>query len=239
MITVHIVPILNDNYCYILEADNGDVAVIDPGESEQVLNFLFSRNLTPTHILLTHHHGDHIGGKDEIQKKYHCDIYAPAAEAQKIGSIDVKLDETSNLKFGKEQVNIIETPGHTLGQINFHFPESKLLFSGDTLFVMGCGRVFEGTMEQMHTSLQKLAILPDETKVYCGHEYTLANAEFLMHVAPDNDAVSERYAHIKDTRSHNMPSVPSTIAEEKQTNLFLNAKTAEEFSDLRRKKDSF
>lgn len=239
MINVHIVKILSDNYCYILEAENGEIAVIDPGEAEQVLRFLESRNFKPSHIFLTHHHGDHVAGKNDIQQKYHCDVYGPAAEAGKIGGIDCTLNENSDLTFGGETVKIIETPGHTLGQINFYFPESQLLFSGDTLFVMGCGRVFEGTMEQMHASLQKLSALPDQTKIYCGHEYTLANAEFLKHAAPENEHITNRYEDVKNMRNQNMPTVPSTIAQEKQTNLFLTAKTAEDFSELRKQKDRF
>ncbi len=239
MINIHIIPVLNDNYCYVLEADNGDTAIIDPGEAAPVLEFFYDTSLTPTHIFLTHHHSDHIDGVEAIRRKYPCDVYAPAAEKDKIGNIDYALDENSPPSFGNETIRVIETPGHTLGQINFYFPESALLFSGDTLFVMGCGRVFEGTMEQMYNSLQKLAQLPDETSIYCGHEYTLANAEFLKHAAPHNEAILNRYNDIKDIRSQNRPTVPSTIGQEKATNLFLSAKNSEEFAALRRQKDNF
>ena len=238
MINVHILPILNDNYCYILEADNGDIGIVDPGESKPVLDYLNTHNLVPSHIFLTHHHADHIAGTTDIKQEYNCPIFGPEKEANKIGLLDEVLNEASELFFGNEAIEIIETPGHTLGQINFFFKESELLFSGDTLFVMGCGRVFEGTMEQMHTSLQALAILPENTKVYCGHEYTLSNAEFLASVAPENQKISQRLNEIREKRQANLATVPSTIREEKETNLFLQAKTENEFTALRRQKDA-
>lgn len=239
MITVHTVPILNDNYAYVLEADNGDIAVIDPGEARPVTAFLEKKGFTPNVIFLTHHHSDHIAGAEAIQQYFRCEVVGPSAETDKIPFMDKLLDENSTAWFGDEKIQIIETPGHTLGQINYFFPENKLLFSGDTLFVMGCGRVFEGTMAQMYSSLQKLAELPNETKIYCGHEYTLPNTEFLLSVAPDNQEIKARYKTFLAMRQENEPTIPSTIGEEKRANLFLMARSAEEFSDLRKQKDRF
>lgn len=239
MITVHIIPVLNDNYAYVLEAENGDVGVIDPGEARPVVAFLEKCGLTPDIIFLTHHHHDHIGGAEEIQKYFNCHVAGPAAEIERIPFLDKPLDETTQTHFGGEDVRIIETPGHTNGQINYFFPESKLLFSGDTLFIMGCGRVFEGTMAQMHASLQKLTSLPDDTKIYCGHEYALPNTEFLLSIAPENEGIKERYKEFLALRQENLPTIPITIGEEKQTNLFLQAKTAEDFASLRKQRDRY
>ncbi len=239
MITVHTLPILDDNYTFILEAQNGDVALVDPGDADAILDYLYERNLTPDAILITHHHHDHIGGLTKLKNRFDCMTFGPAAEAEKIGDLTITLTENSTLSFGGEKVDIIETPGHTLGHIAFHFSESGLLFCGDTLFIMGCGRVFEGTMTQMYQSLQKLAVLPDDTKVYCGHEYSLANAEFLKSTYPDDTSIQARFKQIKSAREENIPTVPGLLSVEKTTNSFLNAKNAQEFETLRRLKDNF
>jgi hydroxyacylglutathione hydrolase len=239
MINVHIVPVLSDNYAYVITNEAGDVGVIDPGEARPVKRFCDERGLTPNYIFLTHHHGDHTAGVTDLKETYGCQVIGPAAEAMQIPDMDIGVHEGHPLQFGEVEIDFIETPGHTAGQINFFFPRSKTLFSGDTLFVMGCGRVFEGTMEEMFHSLQKLKNLPDETKIYCGHEYTLANAAFARHADPDNTSLKDREKQIKDLRNKGLPTVPSTISQEKDTNPFLRAKNAEAFAKLRKEKDQF
>ena len=239
MITVHLIPIIphNDNYAYILAADNGEVAVVDPGEAQPFIDFLENKSLKPNIILITHHHWDHIDGLGDMLDWHLCPVVGPASETARIKPIDILLDESSAFSFGGEKVQILETPGHTRGHICFYFPKSGFLLAADTLFSMGCGRLFEGTPEQMHTSLQKIAALPDETLVYCGHEYTLGNAEFCLKHAPDNDALKARYEEVKTLRDADKPTIPVTLETEKQTNLFLMAETAEDFARLRALKD--
>lgn len=239
MISVTLVPVLNDNYSYILTADNGDCAVVDPGDAKPVLRELERQQLLPTIIYNTHHHGDHVAGNRAIKDTYQCKVIGPASELERIQEIDVPVQESTQISFGGEDVTILETPGHTAGHICFYFEKSGLLFSGDTLFVMGCGRLFEGSAEDMHISLTKLKALPPETKIYCGHEYTLANAAFCHHAAPDNEAIAARLKEVKKYRDNGLPTIPSTLQEECETNLFLMAGSTQEFAELRTQKDNF
>lgn len=193
MIHVDIVPILNDNYCYILSCGE-DVAVVDPGDGAAVLRALEERGVAPSKILITHHHGDHIAGIDAIKNAYGCTVYGPAREAQKIPQLDVRLDDGATLTLGNEDVLVLLTPGHTAGHIVYWFEQSSLLFSGDTLFSLGCGRLLAGTAEEMFASLQKIKNLPDGTQIFCGHEYTLANAEFCRSIKPDDSALTDKIA---------------------------------------------
>ncbi|MBU0859895.1 MAG: hydroxyacylglutathione hydrolase, partial [Alphaproteobacteria bacterium] len=190
---VQIVPVLQDNYAYIIESD-GVYAVVDPGEAGPVIEALQKNKLSA--ILLTHHHGDHIGGAAELKKRYSAAIIAPAAEEHRIQDIDVMVREGDIYTVGQTEFHVIETPGHTAGHVCFYAPAEKFLFSADTLFSLGCGRLFEGTAEQMWESLQKLAALPDDTLVYCGHEYTAANARFALDVEPDNKDLIYRAAAV-------------------------------------------
>ena len=237
MMNVTLIPILSDNYAYLLEAEDGAVAVLDPGEAGPVIEVLEDKNLKPDMILNTHHHSDHIGGNAEIKNKYGAQIIGPAKDKDRIGP-DQGLREGDDFSFGGEQVQILETPGHTLGGICFYFPESKAVFTGDTLFVMGCGRVFEGTMEQMWDSLSKIMALPDETKIYCGHEYTQANGNFCLTVEPDNTDLQDRMKDIRALRDQGKPTIPSIIALEKKTNSFVRAGSAARFAEIRKEKDA-
>lgn len=234
---IHIIPILNDNYAYLLEADNGEAAVVDPGEAQPVMRALEDRGLTLTYILTTHHHADHTGGNAELKNSYGAKIVGPEAEAARIGALDIPLQDNDRFLFGGEEAHILETPGHTAGPACFYFPDSGAVFTGDTLFAMGCGRLFEGTAEQMWKSLQRLMDLPDETKIYCGHEYTQANGEFCLSVEPDNPDLQARMTEVRKRRKAGQPTMPSTVALEKQTNVFVRAGSAERFAELRTLKD--
>ncbi len=237
MISVTLIPILDDNYAYLLEGENGDVAIVDPGEAAPIIEYLESKNLKPDMIFATHHHGDHIGGIAELQEWHRCKIAGPSREVVRIPNMDIMLDEFSVHHFGGEEITVLETPGHTTGHICLYFPDNKLLFAGDTLFVMGCGRLFEGTAEQMWESFEKIMALPDDTKIYCGHEYTLANAEFGKQVETQNEKLKARYKEMKTLREQGKPTVPTTLAEEKETNVFLRAGNAGKFAELRLFKD--
>ncbi|MFP4313559.1 MAG: hydroxyacylglutathione hydrolase [Alphaproteobacteria bacterium] len=234
---IEIIPTLKDNYTYILHGAE-QTAVIDAGEVQPVIDYLERNNLKLDMIINTHHHGDHVAGNHELREKYSCPVAAPEKEAQKIGGVDILLSENSDFEICGKKAQIIETPGHTLGHICLYFAQSKALFCADTLFSMGCGRVFEGTHEQMWNSLQKLSSLPDDTYIYCGHEYTLANAEFCLQVEPDNIALKQRYEEIKHLRASNKPTIPSTLKQEKETNVFLRAENVERFAEIRTQKDN-
>jgi len=236
-ITVELIPVFKDNYAYLLTAPNGDIGIIDPGEADPVIDVLEAKGLTLTHILNTHHHWDHVSGNDKLKTKYGAKLYAPAKEANQIGGVDIALKEGEPLPFGGENWQVIETPGHTLGHICLYAPESKLLFTGDTVFSMGCGRLFEGTPEQMWNSFTKLMALPDDTALYCGHEYTLANGVFAQKIEPDNEDIQRRREEVKALRRNKQPSLPSSIGLEKKTNIFLRAGSAKRFAEIRTIKD--
>lgn len=235
---VTLIPILKDNYSYLLTS--GSVtAIVDPGEAEPIIAVLKERGLLLDYILNTHHHGDHIAGNGELQKRYNAQLVGPAKEAQKIGNLDITLNEGDVFKLGESEATIIDTPGHTAGGICFYFSESGDLFSGDTLFSLGCGRLFEGTPADMFHSFEKLKALPDETLIYCGHEYTQSNAAFCQYVDPDNPALQARVVEINALRDTNQPTLPVDLGTEKETNVFLRAESVEDFAKLRRLKDNF
>ena len=239
MIKVTLVPILphNENYAYLLEADNGEVAVVDPGEAAPFIEILEHRNLKPDVILITHHHWDHIDGLPDMLRWHKCPVAGPSKEKTRIQPLDILLDETSEFSFGGERVQIIETPGHTHGHICFYFPESGFILAADAMFSMGCGRLFEGTPEEMWGSLQKISTLPDNTQIYCGHEYTLSNAQFCLGIEPENEALQKRLKEVEGMVVENKPTLPVSLAIEKQTNIFLRAETPEKFAELRALKD--
>ena len=236
MLEVTLVPILQDNYAYILQSGN-DVAVLDPGDATPIINKLEELNLTLSTIFITHHHWDHVDGIKDIKEKYNCTVIGPEKEKDRIPCIDKTINEGDDLSFDNETIEIIETIGHTNGHICFHFPESKILFSGDTLFAMGCGRLFEGTAEDMFSALEKLKKLPDNTKVYCGHEYTQSNGEFCLTIEPDNQNLITRIQKVTTLRVQNTPTIPTTIELEKKTNVFMRANDANEFKKFRNLKD--
>lgn len=228
--TIHILPILTDNYAYIIE-ESGKAMVADPGEAAPVIRFLEQNALTLTHILCTHHHGDHVGGVMELKAKTNAAVIGPAKE--RIEGVDILVKHGDHV----EGFEVIETPGHTLGHVCYYAP--GILFSGDTLFSMGCGRLFEGTPTDMWASLQKLSNLPDDTHVYCGHEYTQSNGRFCLSIEPDNSDIVLRMAEVAELRSSGKPTLPVTLGTEKSTNLFLRAGSVERFAELRRMKDLF
>lgn len=244
----------SDNFgALIHDPDSGDTASIDAPEERPIREALERRGWSLTHILTTHRHGDHVEGNAELKRRYGARVIGPEAEASSIPGIDQQVSEGDTFTLGGHRVEVIETPGHTAGHICYHLPEDRLLFAADTLFVLGCGRLFEGTPETMWSSLVKLKKLPDATRVYCGHEYTLANARFAVTVDPTNEALAARLVQIERLRAANEPTAPTTIGEEKATNPFLraddaairrhlgmeDAPAAAVFAEIRRRKDSF
>jgi len=221
-------PCLSDNYGVLLrDADAGVVASIDAPDAAAVEAALKEKGWKLTHILVTHHHWDHTQGNEALKAATGCTIIGPRGEADKVPGIDTKVGEGDTFKFGSFDVEVAETPGHTSGHIIFHIPAAKAAFVGDTLFAMGCGRVIEGRMDQMWSGVEKVAKLPPETALYCGHEYTIANAEFAMSVEPGNEALQKRVEVVKALRAAGKPTLPTTVAEELATNPFIRVKSSE------------
>ena len=234
------VPAFADNYLWLVhDADSGETAVVDPGDPAPVLAEAERRGWRITTILNTHWHPDHTGGNLTIKEKTGARIIGPAGENGRVPGLDVALKEGDRVSLGAHQAEVWEVPGHTLGHIAYIFDGDRVAFVGDTLFAMGCGRLFEGTPEQMHYSLGRLAGLPADTQLYCAHEYTLANARFAAHAFPQNQEIAARLAHVEQERASARPTVPTTVAEERATNPFLLARDTEHFADLRRAKDEF
>lgn len=239
---VHLLDIENQlqNYIWLLEHTiSRDVIVVDPTEAEPVEQYCREHGLNLSQIWLTHWHKDHIGGVPELLQSRNIPVYGPREELSKIPFITHPLQHEAHFKFHDLQVDVLAVHGHTLGHIVYFMDAIDTLFCGDTLFAMGCGRVFEGTFEQMYHSLNRLAALPARTQVYCTHEYTLSNAKFALHVEPDNLALQQRYQQVEDLRLLNQPTLPSTIELELQTNPFLRVDSVEEFQKLREMKDNF
>ena len=221
---IHQIPVLNDNYLYLFkEPDSGLVGIVDPAVSGPVLDKLKELGWKLTHIINTHHHMDHTGANLELKEKTGCIIVGAKKDAERIPGIDIGVEDGDIFEFGSQKAQIFEVPGHTVGHIAYWFKESDALFCGDTLFALGCGRLFEGTPAQMWDSLQKFRKLPDQTKVYCAHEYTEANGRFAVSIDPKNDALKRRFAEIVEMRKKKLPTVPSSLGEEKATNPFMRA----------------
>jgi hydroxyacylglutathione hydrolase len=219
---IHQIPVLSDNYVYLAhEAETGSTAVVDPAVGDPVVEALADKGWTLTHILNTHHHADHTGANLELKERFDLTIVGPRADAARIPGIDVEVGDGDSYALGNATAQVYDVPGHTSGHIAFWFEESDALFCGDTLFALGCGRVFEGTMSQMWNSLGKLRALPPQTRVYCAHEYTQANGRFALTVEPDNQALVDRMREIDRMRDNGIPTVPSTLGEELSTNPFL------------------
>ncbi len=254
MLEVIRVPALTDNYLWLArEPTSGFVAVVDPAEAAPIERALAERNWRLTHILNTHHHGDHVGGNLALKAATGCTIVGPRADRARIPGIDVEVGEGDRYQLGAASAEVFDVPGHTSGHIAYWFADSDALFCGDTLFLMGCGRLFEGTPAQMWTSLGKLKRLPGSARVYCAHEYTQSNARFALTVDGGNPALVARAQAVADARARGEPTVPGTLAEELATNPFLRADRPElaqavglppgdpvaVFAAVRRAKDQF
>jgi hydroxyacylglutathione hydrolase len=220
----HLFPCLQDNYGVLLhDPESGATAAIDAPEAAPVEAALTEMGWRLTDILVTHHHADHTGGIAELKARHRCRVVAPHGEAAKIPDVDETVRENDKVRVGRLEGHVLETPGHTAGHISYVFPTDKLAFVGDTLFSIGCGRVIEGTMEMMWQSLLKLRGLPDDTRVFCGHEYTQANIRFAKTIEPVNPALAAREKKVDMLRAVRQPTIPSTLGEEKAANPFLRA----------------
>jgi len=240
MIEVVRIPARQDNYIWMAHDDlSGETVVIDPADAAPVLAEADKRGWKIDQIWNTHWHGDHIGGNAEIKVATGCTITGPAAEAARIPTLDRLVSEGDRVKIGTIEAEVIEVPAHTAGHIAYYLPQAGIAFVGDTLFAMGCGRLFEGTPAQMFANMARLAALPPETVVYCAHEYTQSNGRYALHAEPDNQAVIERMREVDALRARGEPTVPTTIALERATNPFMRAASVEQLAQRRAEKDSF
>ncbi|MCO6419530.1 hydroxyacylglutathione hydrolase [Siccirubricoccus sp. KC 17139] len=239
-VSVQAIPCLSDNYAWALkDAATGTVAICDPGEAGPIIAALEKMGGRCDLILLTHHHGDHVAGVEEVRARFGARVVGAKADAHRLPKLDVALAPGEKIAVGATEGVVIDTPGHTVGHIAFHFPEGHVLLCGDTLFSLGCGRLLEGDATMMFRSLAALAALPDATLVCCGHEYTESNARFALTVEPENQALVARAAEAKAQRAAGKFTVPTTIAEEKAANPFVRAKDVARLAAIRSAKDNF
>jgi len=249
-VEIEIVPCLSDNYAYLVKS-GADCAVVDPSEPEPVKAALAKLGWTPTHILNTHHHLDHTGGNLALKEEFGAQVVGPAKDADRIPGLDIGVDEASGWSFGGKPVRVLEVPAHTRGAITFVIDGNA--FTGDTLFTLGCGRLFEGDPATMWASLSKLMTLPDDTLIWCGHEYTQSNGRFARSIEPGNAALEARMKDVDAARAAGKPTVPATLGLEKKTNPFLrpdnpeirrsigmeDADTVTAFGEIRERKNNF
>ncbi|MGF7169703.1 hydroxyacylglutathione hydrolase [Sphingobium xanthum] len=232
------VPVLNDNYVWLVhDGASGETLVVDPAVSEPVLAAADEKGWTISQIWNTHWHGDHIGGNAGIVAATGARVTAPQAELAKIPDVDRPVGEGDRVRIGAHEAAVMSVPAHTGGHIAYHFAEDELIFVGDTMFAMGCGRLFEGTAEQMYANMRRFEALPDDTRVYCAHEYTLSNGKYALRAEPENAAVQARMAKVEAMRARGEATVPTTIGEERATNPFLRADSVEELACRRAEKD--
>lgn len=252
---IELIPCLKDNYAYLLfDESTGTVGVVDPSESGPVIDVLSRMSRDLTFILNTHHHYDHTGGNTDLKAKYGAKVIGSGNDRERIPGIDVTLNDGDKWMFAGYEVRVIETPGHTRGHISFYFPTAGAIFTGDTLFSLSCGKLFEGTPEEMLASLRKITSLPDDTSVYCGHEYTSNNAKFAVHVEPSNQDLRHYADQVTQMRNNGLPTIPTCIKRERECNPFLrtsspeirkilnipsSASDAEALGAIRKAKDSF
>ena len=254
LLQIHQFPCLSDNYGFLIhERLSGLTAAIDTPDAKAIHRELKRKGWRLTHILNTHHHPDHAGGNLWLKDRTGCVIVGPSADAARIPGIDLQVGEGETLEFGSAEAMIFDTPGHTSGHIVYYFPDEDAAFVGDTLFAMGCGRLFEGSPGQMWNSLQKLMNWPGRTRIYCAHEYTRTNGRFALTVDPDNRALVKRMEEVDRLRAEGRPTVPTTMHQEKRTNPFLrpdsegirvqlgmeDADDVEVFAEVRKRKDRF
>ena len=243
------IPCLSDNYAYvIIDKSSNLVGVIDPSEALPIINFLKKKKLKLNYILNTHHHFDHVGGNLDLKEIYKAKIVGFVSDKHRIPGIDIVVEDNQKWMFGDSQVKVLHIPGHTLGHVCFYFEKENIAFTGDTLFSLGCGRIFEGDHNQMLNSLSKIKALPKDTMIYCGHEYTYKNAEFCMKYDNGNINLKNKFEKIKKLRSSNLPTIPSSLEEELKSNIFLrcdqnelkiklNMKNEDDFKVFRKVRD--
>ena len=237
---IYQIPFWEDNYVYILQdTQENKTAVVDPGDFEAVQTFLKQKNLKLDCILNTHHHFDHTGGNLRLKKEWGCSIYGFKEDAKRIPGIDIGLKEGDLVFVGSLCFEVLYLPGHTLGHIAFWNKKDKILFCGDTLFAMGCGRLFEGSAEQMFNSLSQIKKLPEDSLIYCAHEYSLKNAEFALSLYPKNSDMKNRFKKFLKLRKDNQATVPFLLKEDLSTNPFLLSRSSEEFAKIRSLKDRY
>lgn len=237
---IHMFPCLWDNYGFLIHSpDTGETACIDTPEVDKIIMALEEKNWKLTHIWNTHHHPDHAGGNLELKKLFGVKIIGNEADKARIPGLDIGVNDGDTFEIGGHDVHVIDTPGHTIGHNIYHIPSAKAAFVGDTIFALGCGRLFEGTAAQMFESLSAIAAMPDDTSLYCAHEYTLSNGKFALSVEPDNQALIDYMAAATAKRDQNIPTVPTTVLDEKRANPFVRAKTAAELGIIRSAKDNF
>ncbi len=240
MLEVVRIPALSDNYIWLVnEPASGETMVVDPAEAGPVLAEADRRGWRIDQIWNTHWHPDHIGGNEAIKRATGARVTAPAAESERIPSLDRAVGEGDRVRLGEAEAVVMEVPAHTAGHIAYHFDGEGMVFVGDTLFAMGCGRLFEGTADQMYANLKRLAGLPGETLVYCAHEYTLANGRYALDAEPDNDAIRKRMEAVQEARARGEATIPTTIALEQATNPFMRAHSVEQLAERRRAKDAY
>jgi len=238
MLQVVPVPAFSDNYIWLVHDDqDGETAVVDPGDAAPVLVEAERRGWSVGQVWNTHWHPDHTGGNVAVKEATGSRVFGPADE--RIPGRDVALSDGDEVRLGRHVGCIIAVPGHTLGHIAIIFDEERIAFVGDTMFAMGCGRLFEGTPQQMYESLKRIAELPEDTRLYCAHEYTLSNARFAAHAEPDNPDIAARLAEVEALRALEKMTVPTTVAQERATNPFVRAIDVQTFARLRKEKDSF
>lgn len=236
---IHIIPILRDNYAFVIEGADRTCIIIDPGQVSPIESFIRQHGLAPVLILNTHHHADHVAGNAELKSLYDVPIICPKSEMHKIPHADKGVSEGDIIGGYGADLRVIETPGHTNGHIVFYADTLDALFCGDTIFSMGCGRLLEGSAEDMFVSLQKIKSLPLQTNIYCGHEYTQANGDFALHLDPHNQDVITRMKDVVKLRSNNIPTIPVTLDSELKTNPFLKSPDAAHFAAIRKQKDNY
>ena len=237
---IEIIKCLKDNYSYlIIDEKTKSACVVDPSEAKPIINYIEKNKIYLKFILNTHHHYDHVGGNKDLKKKYNAKVIGFEGDKDRIPEIDICLKDRESWKNKNFEFKIFHIPGHTSGHICFNFFKEKLLFTGDTLFSLGCGRIFEGTYEQMFNSLELIKSFSLETKIYCGHEYTLKNSDFCSIHDKENLKLNEKILSIKEKLNKGLPTIPSTLKEELETNIFLKCNSIENFSKLRDLKDNF
>ena len=237
---IEIIKCLKDNYSYlIIDEVNRNACVVDPSEAKPIINFIDKKNINLKYILNTHHHYDHVGGNIELKRIYNSEVIGFIDDKDRIPGIDTLVEDEKIWKKDNFEARIYHIPGHTNGHISFHFFKEKKIFTGDTLFSLGCGRIFEGTYEQMFSSLNKIKKLPRDTEIYCGHEYTLQNSKFCLTYDSNNLKLKNKIQNIEERLKNGLPTVPTILNDELECNIFLKAQDIKSFSKLRDLKDNF